>query len=163
MKQLTIRYVHSRDIEKVHGIEMECFPSKEASSMPAFDERIRLFPEGFLVGEVDGEIIGFISGIATNSDYLLDEYFESMDAHEMNGRTIIVLTLAVASSCQGNGYATDLMNAYIDEVERQGRKKIVLTCKEYLVQYYEKFGFVNEGLSDSNLGGAKWYDLHKVL
>ena len=35
----------------------------------------------------------------------------------------------------------------------------VLTCKDKLVHYYEKFGFQNEGVSESVHGGAMWYQM----
>ena len=35
----------------------------------------------------------------------------------------------------------------------------LITCKDRLVHYYEKFGFVNEGKSASVHGGAVWYDM----
>ena len=35
----------------------------------------------------------------------------------------------------------------------------VLTCKEALVHYYAKFGFVNEGVSGSTHGGVVWYQM----
>lgn len=37
----------------------------------------------------------------------------------------------------------------IDDAKRQGSSGLVLTCKNMLVNYYAKFGFVNEGGSDS--------------
>ena len=41
----------------------------------------------------------------------------------------------------------------------QGRKGLVLTCKEKLLHYYAKFGFVNEGVSASTHGGVVWYQM----
>ena len=35
----------------------------------------------------------------------------------------------------------------------------ILTCKEKLIGFYEKFGYVNLGISDSKHGGAVWYDM----
>lgn len=37
-----------------------------------------------------------------------------------------------------------------------GRKGLVLTCKDHLVHYYAKFGFENEGISESEHGGVRW-------
>ena len=36
---------------------------------------------------------------------------------------------------------------------------LVLTCKEKLLHYYAKFGFVNEGVSGSTHGGVVWYQM----
>ena len=44
--------------------------------------------------------------------------------------------------------------------KEQGRMGVVLTCKGRLIRYYEKFGFVNEGLTaKSTHGGAEWYQM----
>lgn len=41
----------------------------------------------------------------------------------------------------------------------QGRRGLVLTCKDRLVHYYAKFGFVSEGVSASTHGGVVWYQM----
>lgn len=43
--------------------------------------------------------------------------------------------------------------------EAGGRAGVVLTCKERLIPYYERFGFRNEGLSASTHGGETWYQM----
>ena len=35
----------------------------------------------------------------------------------------------------------------------------MLTCKEELLHFYERFGFVSEGVSGSVHGGAVWYQM----
>ena len=47
-------------------------------------------------------------------------------------------------------------DAKIEDAKAQGRKGLVLTCKDHLVHYYAKFGFVNEGVSGSEHGGVVW-------
>ncbi|MDO5520947.1 MAG: GNAT family N-acetyltransferase, partial [bacterium] len=39
------------------------------------------------------------------------------------------------------------------------RKGLVLTCKERLVHYYATFGFVDQGISDSEHGGVVWHEM----
>ena len=36
---------------------------------------------------------------------------------------------------------------------------MILTCKDRLIPYYEKFGYRNLGVSASVHGGAVWYDM----
>lgn len=36
---------------------------------------------------------------------------------------------------------------------------MILTCKDHLIHYYQKFGFVHQGVSVSCHGGAKWNDM----
>ena len=46
------------------------------------------------------------------------------------------------------------------DARKQGRKGLVLTCKDRLVHYYAKFGFADEGVSDkSTHGNAVWHQM----
>ena len=51
------------------------------------------------------------------------------------------------------------MKQAIADAKAQGRKGLVLTCKDKLVHYYAKFGFVSEGVSESTHGGVVWYQM----
>ena len=42
---------------------------------------------------------------------------------------------------------------------KEGEKGLILTRKDRLIHYYEKFGYVNLGVSESVHGGAVWYDM----
>ena len=57
------------------------------------------------------------------------------------------------------GIAEKLMNKLIEISKISGRKGMILTCKDRLIKYYEKFGYVNKGVSKSVHGGAIWYDM----
>ena len=52
-----------------------------------------------------------------------------------------------------------LIEAFIELAREENRKGVILTCKEEKIPYYAKFGFVNEGESESDHGGAKWYQM----
>lgn len=59
-----------------------------------------------------------------------------------------------------HGYAGQLIQCAIKDAREQGRKGLVLTCKEKLIKYYAKFGFVDEGVSDkSTHGNAVWHQM----
>ena len=57
------------------------------------------------------------------------------------------------------GCAARLLEYVIAQARAQGRKGVVLTCKDRLVHYYAKFGFVNEGVSQSTHGDVVWYQM----
>ena len=57
------------------------------------------------------------------------------------------------------GVASQLMRRLIEEAEKAGKKGLILTCKESLIPFYEKFGYKNMGVSASVHGGAQWYDM----
>ena len=44
----------------------------------------------------------------------------------------------------------------IADARAQGRRGLVLTCKDKLIHYYAKFGFENEGVSESTHGNVVW-------
>ena len=57
------------------------------------------------------------------------------------------------------GYAAKMMEQVIMDARKQGRKGCILTCKEELIHYYEKFGYKNEEVSQSKLADTVWYDM----
>ena len=61
---------------------------------------------------------------------------------------------------QSLGMILKLAHIVLDEdARKQGRKGLVLTCKEKLIAYYAKFGFENEGISESVHGNVTWYQM----
>ena len=51
------------------------------------------------------------------------------------------------------------MNHMINSAKKYNREGVVLTCKDKLIHYYEKFGFNNMGISESVHGNVIWYDM----
>ena len=60
---------------------------------------------------------------------------------------------------RNRGYAGRLLRRAIEDARQQGRKGLVLTCKDRLVHYYACFGFVDEGISDSTHGNVEWHQM----
>ncbi len=155
-----IRMVRKEDLDGVAEVEALCFPAAEAAGKEAFRQRIGRFPESFFVAELaGGTIIGFINGCATNGNTICDEMFENPDLHDPDGAYQSVFGLDVAEKWRGRGIAAALMDRLIEEAGRRGRKGMILTCKDRLIHYYEKFGYRNMGVSGSVHGGAIWYDM----
>lgn len=57
------------------------------------------------------------------------------------------------------GYAAIIMDQVIADAKHQWRKGCILTCKAELVHYYEKFGYLNKGVSQSKIADEVWYDI----
>lgn len=83
--------------------------------------------------------------------------------HREEGQWQMIFGVATLPEYQKMGCASKLMECVIADVKEQERKGIVLTCKESLIPFYERFGFVNEGKSMSKHGGAVWYDMRLVF
>lgn len=47
----------------------------------------------------------------------------------------------------------------IAQSRKQNKTGVTLTCKEHLIDYYQKFGFRDSGISHSTHGGETWHDM----
>ena len=90
---------------------------------------------------------------------MLDEMYETAAMHKENGRWQMIFGLDVLPAYRKKGYAHMLMEKMIERARREGRNGVVLTCKESLLNYYARFGFVDEGESDSVHGGVTWHQM----
>lgn len=156
---ISIRQATPADIGTIAAIELCCFPPAEAADLDSFRQRMAIFGQHFWVMEIDGAIIGFINGMVTNEKTISDEMFEHADMHDEAGEWQTIFGLDVLPDYRNKGYAAQLMNKLIAEAQLEKRKGCVLTCKEVLISYYEKFGYKNEGVSASVHGGELWYDM----
>lgn len=156
---MIIRKVELHDLEAVTRLENVCFPKEEAATKESFEYRIVTFPESFYVAVYNDEIIGIINGCVTDSLVISDDLFEPEGGHNPNGKNQAIFGLLVNPKYQKKGIATKLMHHLMDVAKHAGRKKMILTCKEHLIKYYEGFGYVNHGVSKSTHGGAVWYDM----
>ncbi len=153
-----IRNVCPADLEQVTALEAACFPPEKAAGKEAFTYRIATFPERFFVAEEDGQIIGMVNGCASHLPLIEDALFEPQ-GHEPQGKNQMVFGLAVLPRCQHRGVATALMNRLIDFARQEQMAKVILTCREEKISFYEKIGYVNHGISRSVHGGVTWYDM----
>jgi GNAT superfamily N-acetyltransferase len=163
MSQLIIRNATMEDLDTVVAIEAACFPAAEAADQASMEERLAGYAKGFFIGEVDGVAVGFINGACSDSPVIEDKFYESMKWHTDDGINLMVYGLDVMPDHRGRGYARRLMEAFIAFAKAEGKAAVLLTCKSHLVNFYESFGYVNQGLSDSTHGGAEWYDLQLDL
>lgn len=154
-----IRTATMEDLKAVAAVESSCFPLEEAATEQEFAERLRTYPNHFWVLEEEGKIIGFINGLVTDEESICDEMFADASYHDENGawQTVFGVNTLPEYRCKGN--AAQIMERVIADARSQGRKGCILTCKDKLLHYYEKFGYINLGVSQSVHGGAVWYDM----
>lgn len=154
-----IRHAKEKDLELITELEAACFPPSEAADRMSFRTRLSAYPDHFWLLEEDGRVVSMINGLVTDIPVLQDVMFEEAGFHKENGDWQMIFGVATHPDFQGEGYASVLMQRVISDAMNQGRKGIVLTCKDKLLPFYERFGFVNEGISQSEHGGAVWYDM----
>ena len=100
--------------------------------------------------------IAFVDGFVTDEADLTDEMYEKAEMHHESGDWQMIFGVNTIPAYRKKGYAGELIKRAIADAREQGRKGLVLTCKDRLIPYYAKFGFVNEGVSESVHGNVVW-------
>lgn len=156
--EIKIRQVQKADLDGCYHVENSCY-TEEGAGKERIAKRIELYPRGFLVAELDGEIIGIINGTSTNIEDISNEPLKDMVDFDENGKNVVIFSVAVLPEYQGKGVAKLLLNKFIDAFRKLNKKKILLICKENHIALYEKFGFRFIGESKSEHGGFKWFEM----
>ena len=147
------------DLEAIAAVEAECFPAAEAATKEEFAERLAHYAEHFWLLFDDNKLIAFVDGMVTDEADLNDEMYAKAQLHNPAGAWQMIFGVNTIPAYREHGYAGQLIEAAIADAKAQGRKGLVLTCKEKLLHYYAKFGFVNEGVSASTHGNVLWYQM----
>ena len=104
----SIRRFQPPDFERVIGIEKEAFNEYNPILFMAAYET---FPDGFLVAEKDGDVVGFLTTIATS---LFD---------------VKILSLAIDRRYQNKGFASMLMQSLFEVLRTKGVLRILLEVR----------------------------------
>ena len=159
---ILLRNVQAEDLDQLLLIEGEGFSKEEAATKEAMIERIRVIADTFIVAEKDGGIMGYINGPIIHRPYITDDLFETIRENPETGGYQSILGVAVSQKARKQGIARILIEKMEELAVENNRQGITLTCKEELISFYEKLGFVNHGLSESQHGGVRWYNLVKL-
>lgn len=169
---MEIRKATMADLEAITAVEAECFPAAEAATREDFEKRLAVYPDHFwLLVEPDkkavdavtdslkDKIIGFVNGMVTDEPDLADEMYENASLHKEDGKWQMIFGVNTIPEYRRRGYAELVLKRVIEDARNQGREGLVLTCKDKLLHYYGKLGFVNEGVSKSVHGNVVWYQM----
>lgn len=160
---MEIRTASLQDLEDIAAVEAACFPVAEAATKAEFAERIQHYGDHFLLLYDKQKLIAFVDGFVTDEQNLTDEMYEKASLHNENGAWQMIFGVNTIPECRKKGYAGQLIRCAIEQAKKEGRKGLVLTCKDKLLHYYENFGFVNEGVSKSVHGNVVWYQMRLTL
>ena len=157
---MNIRYATMADLDDIASVESVCFPVLEAATKEEFEQRIKYFGNHFWLMFDEGKLIAFVDGFVTDEANLTDEMYENASMHNENGAWQMIFGVNTLPEYRRCGYAKELIKKAILDAGKQNRKGLVLTCKESLVPYYSKFGFVDEGITDkSTHGNVLWHQM----
>ena len=153
---MNIRTATLQDIDQIAAVEKECFPAAEAATKEEFEQRLSHYADHFWLMFEDDTLIAFVDGMVTDQEDLTDEMYEKADLHEEQGDWQMIFGVNTVPAYRRRGLAEQLLKRAIADAKAQGRKGLVLTCKDKLIHYYAKFGFENEGVSESTHGDVVW-------
>ncbi|MGM9538419.1 MAG: GNAT family N-acetyltransferase [Candidatus Onthomonas sp.] len=157
--QPEVRKATLSDLDRLEAIETACFPPEEAADRVTLAGRLAVYPDHFWLLSAAGEPVAFLNGMVTDERDLRDEMYDDPNLHREDGAWQMIFGLDTMPEYRCRGYGGRLLRAAILDAREQGRRGLVLACKEELVPYYSGFGFCNEGLSASHHGGACWYQM----
>lgn len=157
---MTIRYATAEDVPAISAVEAECFPPAEAASASEFVERVHHYGNHFWLMYDDNRLIAFVDGFVTDEANLTDEMYENAAMHNETGAWQMIFGVNTLPEYRRHGYAGQLLQRAIADAKQQGRKGLVLTCKDRLIPYYAKLAFVDEGITDkSTHGNVVWHQM----
>ena len=156
---MKIRTATMADLPAVTRLEAICFPEAEAATEASFARRLEVYPNHFWILTDGKTVVSFVNGMVTDEPDLRDEMYDSADLHNENGAWQMIFGVDTHPADRRQGCAGRLLAHVIAEAKAQCRKGLVLTCKDALVHYYAKFGFVSEGVSQSTHGDVVWYQM----
>ena len=158
----TISYIRKatiKDLDKIAAVERECFPASEAATEEEFRERLERYGNHFWLLFINNRLVSFVDGLVTDERDLTDKMYEDVSMHNENGAWQMIFGVNTIPGYRCRGLAEMVLRRVIGDARAQGRKGLVLTCKDRLVHYYAKLGFVSEGVSGSSHGGVVWYQM----
>lgn len=154
-----IRNATMDDLAALTAVEAECFPPAEAATEADIAARLQAYPGHFWLLFQGEKLVSFVDGMVTDEPDLRDEMYENAALHDEGGAWQMIFGVNTIPAYRRQGCAEKLIRQAIADAKVQGRKGLVLTCKDRLIHYYAKFGFINEGVSASVHGNVVWYQM----
>jgi len=155
----TFRHAVPRDTARCFEIESTAYEGDEAATQEKIATRIAQYPQGFLVMESDGQIIGFINSGCAHDVVMADEAFKELVGHDPLAPHVVIMSVVIDPAHQGRGHTMPMMRTFADEMRRNGKKSIHLMCRERHVGLYERLGYRYVKPSASDHGGLVWHEM----
>ena len=125
--KVLVRNAREQDLPAVREIEAEAGAAAQTAAAPeALQQRLTVFPNGFIILVADNEIAGYGC-----SEKWLDEHdpqpdLTPMATHQPDGRIFFITALAIKKKFQGRGYRLVLLEKLVETAHLEGCRKVVL-------------------------------------
>ncbi|WP_248800694.1 GNAT family N-acetyltransferase [Pseudomonas sp. MWU13-2105] len=159
MSTLHFRHATLSDASRCYQIESCAYEGDEAATQEKISTRIAQYPQGFLILEDDGEIIGFINSGCAHEVVMSDEAFKELVGHSAEAPNVVIMSVVLDPAQQGKGYSTQMMREFVQRMKALDKKTIHLMCKEHHVALYQRMGYRYVQPSPSEHGGMAWHEM----
>ena len=163
MSTLSFRYAAHSDASRCYQIESCAYEGDEAATLEKISTRIAQYPQGFLILEASGEVIGFINSGCAHEVVMSDESFKELVGHSAEAPNVVIMSVVVDPAQQGKGHAMLMMREFVQRMKALDKKTIHLMCKEQHVTLYQRMGYRYVQPSPSDHGGMAWHEMVMVL
>jgi GNAT superfamily N-acetyltransferase len=163
MPEPVFRQALPSDAERCYAIEIGAYEGDEAATLAKIRTRIDQYPQGFLVMELEGQLIGFINSGCAHEVVMSDEAFKELVGHDAAAPNVVIMSVVIDPLFQGRGYASVMMKTFVDQMRQAGKQTIHLMCKERHVALYARQGYGYVRPSPSDHGGMSWHEMLMVL
>ena len=158
---MKITYAEEKDIAAIAAAEAACFSAGRSGNRAGICRADQVLRQSLLaaVRRRQADCVP-VDGFVTDEPDLTDAMYENACMHNENGAWQMIFGVNTLPEYRKRGHACELIRRAIADARQQGRKGLVLTCKERLIAYYAKFGFVDEGVSEkSTHGNVRWHQM----
>ena len=154
-----IRTASLADAAALAAVEAACFPPAEAATAAEITDRLAYYADHFWLLEEDGGVKAFVNGLVTDQPDLTDAMYDDPHLHTPEGSWQMIFSVVTAPAHRREGCASRVLRQVCADAKAAGRRGVVLTCKERLIGFYARFGFVDEGVSASTHGDVVWHQM----
>lgn len=146
-----IRQAQPRDIPVIMSLEHEAFSPDCWENEEVYISRMKVFPQGFLVIEEDGEFAGTITSEIWHHSQEINPHTFSLghaieERHKRDGNELYISSIAVFKRFRGHHYGYLLVTQLLDSIGRHYpnvEQSILIVSTEWLPAYhtYQRIGY----------------------
>lgn len=155
--QWRFRLADLRDLLRLEEIETASFRRGVQESRETLEERIKVFPEGFVVAveKANDQPIGYISSeiwrknTEPNRENLCIEH-SIREMHDVSGTKLYISSIAIMPSYQGLGLGEALLRHLLEWANRDYpclEQALLVVCEDWesAQRLYQRCGFIESG------------------
>ena len=136
-KAYTFRTSLPRDLNDILKVEQTCFEPDFCESPTVFTERLKVFPEGFIIMEFEGNVMGFFCSEIWNykenlssKDFSLGHSIAKV--HQEAGTELYISSWGIAPDFRGEGLGRELFDKSLEIITKSypNLKSTILVVSE---------------------------------